>query len=71
MDAWPCVHWDHVMFLVVEQIVTHFHVDLWVTVDQINQEFPIPVSWRRAEVETNIQQIPQFTEQVDGPHPPR
>lgn len=60
------------MFLVVEQIFTHLHVDMWFTVDQNNQkEFAIPVSWLRAEVETNIQQIPRFIEQVDGPHPQR
>ncbi|KAL5493623.1 hypothetical protein EMCRGX_G014827 [Ephydatia muelleri] len=71
-EACPCIQWDQVMFLVVEQIFTHLHVDMWFTVDQNNQkEFAIPVSWLRAEVETNIQQIPRFIEQVDGPHPQR
>lgn len=72
IEAHLFIPWDQVIFLVVEQIVTHLHVHQWFIIDQDSQkEFTVPTSWLRAEVETNIEQIPQLKEQVDGSCSPK
>ena len=72
VESCLCIPWDEVMFLIVEQIITHLRCDLWFALDKESErEFTIPTSWLRAEVETSIDQVPQLKEQVDGAYPLR